>query len=68
MRIGTKSPLNCVVVQAGWSPVYSPLELWFFTTLSLGCDLGLTPHQAHLSPSFTGSCFLDNKLEFFGIK
>ena len=24
--------------------------------------------QSHLSPSFTGSCFLDNKLEFFGIK
>ena len=45
MRIGTKS-IWIVVFIAGWSLVYSPLELRFITTSLSGLWLDFTPHQA----------------------
>ena len=46
MSVGFKVPLlGLSKAQVGFSPIEG-----FFTTLSLGCDLGLTPHQAHPLP------------------
>ena len=46
MRIGTKSLLDCLSIQAGWSSVFSPLEGLDQHHLSLGCEVRLLRHPA----------------------
>ena len=45
MRIGTKSPLNCVVVQAGWFGLFTPWAL-VHHHLPVGCEVRLLRHPA----------------------
>ena len=45
MRIGTKSPLNCVVVQAGWFGLFTPWAL-VHHHLPVGWEVRLLRHPA----------------------